>query len=394
MTGHVMTGHALTGKPRVLFYVQHLLGIGHLTRASRVAEALDAKGFDVTVVTGGTPVDGFPAAHLKQVALPVLVSGNDGFSTLLDGNGNPVDDTYKASRRDRLLQIYEDIKPHVVILEAFPFGRRQVRFELLPLLKRIDETVPRPLVATSLRDILQERSKPGRDQETVETVKAHIDAVLVHGDPHFARLEETFPLAGDIMDKVHYTGIVAPRILNASSDRFDVVVSAGGGAVGQAVNRSAIEAARLLSPSLSWLVITGPNFPAVDYAALEASAPDNLSLVRFRRDFSGLLANARVSISQAGYNTVGDILLAGCRSILVPFAAGGETEQGERAERLRALGRATVIEETGLQGNALASAVTEALALPDPAEIPLDLDGAIGTANLLNRLLAHRESAE
>ena len=45
---------------RVLFYVQHLLGIGHVARASRVAGALAEDGFAVTVVTGGTAVPGFP----------------------------------------------------------------------------------------------------------------------------------------------------------------------------------------------------------------------------------------------------------------------------------------------------------------------------------------------
>ena len=39
----------MTG-PRVFFYVQHLLGIGHLARASRIAAALAEDGFDVTVV--------------------------------------------------------------------------------------------------------------------------------------------------------------------------------------------------------------------------------------------------------------------------------------------------------------------------------------------------------
>lgn len=46
--------------PRVLFYVQHLLGIGHLARVSRIAAALARDAFDVTVVTGGLPVPGFP----------------------------------------------------------------------------------------------------------------------------------------------------------------------------------------------------------------------------------------------------------------------------------------------------------------------------------------------
>ncbi len=37
---------------RVLFYVQHLLGIGHLVRASRIATAL-ARRFEVLLVVGG-----------------------------------------------------------------------------------------------------------------------------------------------------------------------------------------------------------------------------------------------------------------------------------------------------------------------------------------------------
>lgn len=41
-------------------------------------------------------------------------------------------------------------------------------------------------------------------------VKKHFDAVLVHGDPDFARLEDTFPLAGEISQRIVYTGLVAP----------------------------------------------------------------------------------------------------------------------------------------------------------------------------------------
>ena len=41
---------------RVFFYVQHLLGIGHLRRAAVLARALAAGGFDVLLVSGGAPV--------------------------------------------------------------------------------------------------------------------------------------------------------------------------------------------------------------------------------------------------------------------------------------------------------------------------------------------------
>ncbi len=374
-------------KPRIFFYVQHLLGIGHLARASRVADALVADGFDVTVVTGGTPVAGFPGPNIHHVALPTIASGDAGFSGLVDDQGNAIDDAFKRRRRDLLLEAYKSCKPDIVISEAFPFGRRQVRFELIPLLDAVHATHPSPRVVCSLRDILQERAKPGRDQESVDLVEKYYDQVLVHGDPAFVRLEETFAPADRISDKIAYSGLVAAPPPEPVADRFDVVVSAGGGAVGYNLVRAASDAARRLPPSMSWCLITGPNLPQADFDSIITSAPPNVSVVRFRKDFPGLIANARLSISQAGYNTVCDVLRAGCRCLLVPFATGGETEQSQRAMRLRKLGLAQVLTEEDLSADTMTLAVQAALDEPEPPAFSLGLEGARGTAVLLRQLL-------
>lgn len=376
-----------TAAPRAFFYVQHLLGIGHLARASRIARALAEDGFDVTVVTGGTPVAGFPGPLVHHVALPPITAGDAGFSGLADIDGNPVDNAFKDNRRDRLLTAFRQSQPDIVIIEAFPFGRRQVRFELLPLLDAIATTNPKPLVVTSLRDILQERSKPGRDEETVATVKQYFDRVLLHGDPTFARLEDTFPLAADIMDKVVYTGLVAAPAPTQPTERFDVLVSAGGGAVGNALIRAALDAAKAVDKSLSWALITGPNLPQSDFDAISADAPAHVSVYRFRPDFASLLAGARLSVSQAGYNTVCDILRAGCHALLIPFTAGGETEQTVRAERLEKLGLAHVLTEDDLSAESMTQAIETALAATDRPPHALDLDGAHRTAEILRGLL-------
>ncbi len=385
MAGFVMTEGRTA--PRAFFYVQHLLGIGHLARASRIARALAEDGFDVTVVTGGTPVAGFPGPLVHHVALPPITAGDAGFSGLADIDGNPVDDAFKDNRRDRLLTAFRQSQPDIVIIEAFPFGRRQVRFELLPLLDAIATTDPKPLVITSLRDILQERSKPGRDEETVATVKQYFDRVLVHGDPNFARLEDTFPLAADIMDKVVYTGLVAAPAPAQPTERFDVLVSAGGGAVGNALIRAALDAAKAVDKPLSWALITGPNLPQSDFDAISADAPAHVSVYRFRPDFASLLAGAKLSVSQAGYNTVCDILRAGCHALLIPFTAGGETEQTVRAERLEKLGLAHVLTEDDLSAESMTQAIETALAATDRSPHALDLDGAHRTAEILRGLL-------
>ncbi|WP_275784486.1 glycosyltransferase family protein [Pararhizobium gei] len=381
-----MTTRPVKAAPRVFFYVQHLLGIGHLARASRIAEALAQHGCEVTVVTGGTPVKGFPGPQVHHVALPPIVAGTKGFSELADMDGNPVDDAFKDHRRDLLLSAFRQNAPDIVMIEAFPFGRRQVRFELLPLLDEIAGMTERPLVVTSLRDILQERAKPGRDEETVALIQRYFDHVLVHGDPDFARLEETFPLAAEIAGKVIYTGLVAAPPPGQPTERFDVVVSAGGGAVGNSLIRAALEAGRSFDSRLSFALITGPNLPQADFDAISTDAPPHIGVFRFRADFASLLAGAKLSVSQAGYNTVCDTLRAGCRSLLIPFTAGGETEQTVRAERLEKLGLAHVLTEETLSPDTMREAIEVALSATDRPSHKLDLNGALRTAEILHRL--------
>lgn len=375
---------------RVLFYVQHLLGIGHLARASRIAAALADAGLSTTVVTGGMPVPGFPGPSVDHVSLPPITAADEGFSGLVDAEGRPVDAIFEARRRTLLIDTFRETAPDILIIEAFPFGRRQMRFELLPLLDAAAAATPRPLIATSVRDILQERTKPGRNEESAALVARYFDRVLVHGDPRFVRIEETFPLAGGFAEKIVYTGLVSAPRPAPSPERFDIVVSAGGGAAGRGLVAAAVDASRLLDPALSWCLVTGPNLAQAEFDAALARAPGNLSVHRFRRDFGALLAAAGLSVSQAGYNTVCDVLQAGCRSVLVPFASGGETEQTVRAERLAARGLAHVVPEEGLTGAVLAKAIEGALAGAPPATADLRLDGARQTASLLQNLAQRR----
>ena len=373
---------------RVFFYVQHLLGIGHLARASLIARALLKQGFSVDLVMGGMPVSGFPCSGVDIHQLPPLRAGKFQFNELIGEDGSRADTAYFDNRRDRLVALYEDRQPDIIIIEAFPFARRQMRFELLPLLERAVTGHKRPFIAASVRDIVQVKTKPGRNEETVSTLNRYFDAVLVHGDPQFARLDETFPLAGQISQMLHYTGIVAGGVPPLSGPAYDVIVSAGGGAAGELLMRTALAARpKTVFADASWCILTGPNLPPQTAAGLAAGQPGNVSFAVQREDFRAALAHARLSVSQAGYNTAADVLQAGCAALMVPFSQGGETEQVHRVKKLVDRNLVISVSETGLTPENMAAAINAAAVQSPRPEHAIDLDGAASTARILKRLV-------
>jgi predicted glycosyltransferase len=369
---------------RALVYVQHLLGIGHLARVNHVVRALHAAGVRTTLVQGGPdaglrPVDGVDLVQLS----PVKVTASD-MTTLLHADGRLFTEADKAARRDQLLACLQRTQPDILLLEAFPFGRRQMRFELLALLEAA-KVMKVPVIAASIRDLLQETRKPGRAEETVDLVDRYFDLVLVHGDGVLTPLARTFPLAHRIADRTRYTGLVGADRPVATSKTQTVIVSAGGGAVGAKLLEASILAApRTPFRDAPWLVLAGPNLPEFEYIRLRTLAADSsvrIDMIRGTPDLPTCLASAYVSVSQAGYNTVADILVAGCPAVLVPFAAGGETEQTLRAEALAASGRAAVLHEDALGPETVAAAIRHAVSLPRSS--PVQLDGSRRTATIL-----------
>ena len=380
--------------PRVFFYVQHLLGIGHLRRAAAICRALADAGFGVRMIAGGMPIPDLDTGGAVVEPLPPLRIGEGGFHDLVDVHGNRVSEAWKGDRRDRLLAYLAREPVDIVVTEAFPFGRRQMRFELLPLLDAAARMAPRPLIVCSVRDILKTDRKPGRAEETVDLVQRYYDAVLVHGDPALARLEETFPEATHFPDKVHYTGLVTASGLSSPDGvegTGEIIVSAGGGAVGETLLSMGLECRALLGqPDRPMRLLAGPNLSDTALRTLRARASSGVTVERFRGDFLPLLSRCAVSVSQAGYNTVCDLICAGAKAVLVPFDADGENEQPFRAARLARRGLAQVVSGRDLSPETLALAIDRALQSAPMSGAGLKLDGAPESAAVLRRLLAGR----
>jgi len=374
---------------RLLFYVQHLLGVGHFRRAMALARACEAAGIEVILASGGRPVEGIaPAGRLVQ--LPPAESADSSFSTIVDEAGRPIDDAWRDRRRDALLDLFAQTRPDLLLIEQFPFGRRAFRFELMPLLEAARAAPRRPVVACSLRDVLVAKSDPRRQAEMISLARDSFDRVLVHGDPVVIPLEASFPAAAALADRITYTGYVLDSAVTASSGAADghgeILVSAGGGAVGRPLIEAAL-AARPLTQwrDRPWRIVTGPGMAERDLAALRASLPEGVLLDRVRPDLPALFARCHLSISQAGYNTVMELLSVRARALVVPFAEASETEQTLRARRLGALKLIDVIEADALDPATFAAAIDRAAARERPV-VDLHFDGAAETARILMAL--------
>lgn len=361
---------------RVLFYVQHLLGVGHVMRAATIARNMCAADLDVTVVLGGSKVlvADFGPARIVRLA-PVRSDGSN-FKILLDENGVEIDDTFKNRRRDELLHAYETLKPDVVLVELFPFGRRQLRFELMPLLEAARGNSK---IVCSVRDVLVPMRKPQRIDEIIETALANFDHILIHGDETLIPFTETFPRAQELRHMMSYTGYVADdkELPDTDTGAAEVIVSVGGGAVGEALLRTSVAARRLSAASdRSWRLLAGRHLPEATFRDLKTNAGAGFIVEWARNDFRALLRNADLSISQGGYNTTMDILQAGCRNVIVPMAEADESEQTLRAGTLEASGLVHMVRAGDLTPENLAAAVNKALSAPPPPTGKIDVAGA------------------
>ncbi|MCP5433103.1 MAG: glycosyl transferase [Alphaproteobacteria bacterium] len=356
---------------RALLAVNHLQGVGHLRRALRVAGAFAARGVETHIANGGRAI-GMPVPPgVRQHDLPSIAAADASYGALV-GAAGPVDEAYLERRRARLLDLVDEIGPTLLVTEHFPFGRGALRDEYLRLVAAARAHGAR--VLASVRDIVEPPRAPGRAERQLADAQL-FDAILVHGDPRLAALEESLPhVAG--LRHVFYTGLVTEAPAPAPRDPARAIVSAGGGATGAGLFEAALRAAALPEGrALTWHVRQGWHAEASPPVA----APPNVAILPPARDFPAELAQAGVSVSQAGYNTVGEALAAATPMVLVPHAGPGQAEQTFRAQRFAARGLAEHVPEARLSPERLLAAVLRARERGAPAH-GLALDGAARSA--------------
>ncbi|MEM1241198.1 MAG: glycosyltransferase [Cyanobacteria bacterium P01_H01_bin.26] len=352
----------------LLFYCQHILGIGHLIRSMAIVRGL-TPDFKVYFVNGGEVVQDFPIPDgIEMINLPAIKTDSHFRELQVPDGFSDVESTLEY-RRDRLLELCDRIQPAVVMVELFPFGRRRFSTELIPLLERAKAYGAK--TTCSLRDIVVTKQDQARHEAKVcKLMNRHFDQLLIHGDPEFLPLETSFSRVKDLTCDVHYTGYVVPDVdrqlePKSKTDLPTIVVSVGGGRFGHELLDCVAQASKFLEDAIPHHIqmFTGPFAPEAVYQRLSTMAAHrpNLTVQRYTPDLLSYMAKADLSISMAGYNTTLNVLQTGVRAMQLPFTGNDDQEQRLRSTRLADLGIVTVIDPDDLSPVPLAHKIVDAL---------------------------------
>jgi len=380
---------------RIAYYCQHVLGIGHFHRSLEICREL-ASHHEVRLIVGGPPVAGVDE-NIALVQLPGLQMDTD-FQNLAPCEPGLSLIEVKERRQKLLHAFFDDFRPEVFLVELYPFGRKAFRFELDPVLKAIKKGALAPCKCfVSLRDILVERpsDRDRFEERVVTTLNRFFDGLLVHADETIVTLDETFSRCPDIDVPIHYTGFVTPKSktqsreimrhqLSLSAQEQLIVVSVGGGNVGEELLVAALAAFRRLGAEhhCRMQLFCGPYCPETTMQQLLLDLPPGVAVDRFTNHFPDWLQAADLSISMAGYNTCMNIVRAGVPALVYPFSQN--QEQTFRAKRLATKGAITILANTDLDEQTLAGHITSMLGRAR-YQTDINLDGAVGSRVRIER---------
>jgi predicted glycosyltransferase len=390
---------AIMSRPTLVFHCQHSLGIGHLTRSFALVRAL-ARHFDVVFLNGGRLPDGVDVPQaMQRIDLPPL--GMDDGHTVVSRDDRWDVTKARARRLELILEAVQQAQPAVLLVEMFPFGRKKFAGEILAMIRAARGQAIPALVACSLRDILVD-ARPDQqhhDDRARALADRYFDLVLVHTDAAVARLEDTFRPTKPMRTPTATTGYVVPERNDdtQATPRSDhILVSAGGGIVGEPMFSTALAAREHMRRRVPMRIVAGPFLPQPQWQALQEqiSRHEGVTLLRHVGDMVAQMRVAAASLSQCGYNTALDIVVAGVPALVVPYETSTENEQVNRAGRLEAAGAVRCLRAADSSPPSLAREL-DALFDFRPQPAALRLDGARCSADtLLSALHAHRRRQE
>ncbi|MEM7591401.1 MAG: glycosyltransferase [Cyanobacteria bacterium P01_A01_bin.83] len=375
---------------KVMFYCQHILGMGHLIRSVEIVKGL-IPDFEICFINGGQVIPEFEfPTEIEVINIPAVKTDSE-FNELRPVDENLTMAEVETIRTKMLLDTCDRFQPDILIVELFPFGRRRFSFELIPLLDKAQAMGTK--IVSSVRDIVVTKQNQQRHEEKVyKLINKYFDLLLIHGDPNFVKLDLSFSRVNDLNCPVHYTGYVVqpiPKKRQIIVDKPTILVSVGGGRFGHNLLECVARTAPILRDKIPHhiQIFTGafcPNEVLVELKDMTKDL-DNITCDRYTTNLLNYMQQADLSIGMAGYNTTMNILSTDVKAMMMAFQGNNDKEQETRLKKLDSLGRVKMIHPEDLQPEKFARQIIDYLE-QTPSNLTLNLNGVKNTSDYLQQL--------
>jgi len=399
---------------RIAIYYNHLETLGHTTRALSIVEALKHKFQDAEIIIfqGGKNQDFFWNNKFRVINLPDPLFDKKWFDKedkIQKQKSRkffaPAFNVQKTKNRMKfMLNQLIAFNPDVFIVEFFPFGRHLEQFEIIPILEILKKRNTR-IVSCVGYPIL-----PGKIKKLLEFAN-YFDKIFIHcpkeidlnyikkyfkNKPDMIQLyEETFSK----LPQVEFTGYNLPPLpkksiqetreeLHLTNEKL-ILISRGGGAIFDSLIIKGILTKKFLDDNTFLVIITGPATTDKELEVFQKLANNKkIKIIKFTEDFLSYVRAADVHVCMSGYNTSIQNLYFNKRTIIIPKKdKDTDAEQFYRAEMLKELINASIIELDNLTPQILAQGINTKLNEPEPSLQQDWFNGAQVTAQLIGGLL-------
>lgn len=340
------------GAPRLLAYCSSNIGLGHYVRLLRVLEEVKRQVSGISILMA---TDARDHSMTQRLGIAVLQLPRFRFldherfkeqPELLNINAREL----QALRSGLLQSLGRSYRPHVLIMDSNPHGKRD---EVLPLLRdlRGRRDCRKLLLMRDIPSPPGERFKLSGEMAEIRKHAALYDRLMFAGDARFFDAAQTYAWPEDVQSKMKYLGFVVPPVetrprgeVFAPYPQLDparplAIVSFGGGWQAEQFAAQFIEGLRLRrelggDKGLQMIMAVGPAVGAEHLRMLRerAEALGGIVVEHFTHHFAQVLQCADFAILQAGSATFQ--VLETDIPVLLTHRPYKSREQEERAERL------------------------------------------------------------
>lgn len=384
--------------PKIVLYSHDTFGMGNIRRTLLLSEEFIATypSASILIITGSPMIHAFRIPRgIDYIKLPCLdrLEAEQYAPRFLSGCSNEVKQTREAILRESILQF----NPDLIVVDKRAAG---VDGELLPTLHSLHQNGRHTRLVLGVRDILDEPERTRRvliGNGSFDVIDRFYDEVWVYGCKSVFDTVKEYAFPEQVVRKTVYCGYLKRPTLAA--ERMDgpprILVTTGGGGDGGEVIEAYLSGLSTLprNVALRSTVIFGPQMPQARRAEIlrRFDYMADVAFLEFEAEIANRYAQSDVVVSQAGYNTVCELLSFSRRAILVPRSEPVR-EQLIRARLMAQQGFFECIEPQDLTPENLIAKVREALSSSLNPTTP-DLDGLPVIRERAARLLSCRRRA-